>query len=107
MLLDCSELSYVPKFNKNLALVVNPDAEYTLLVASDFNYGRKTNNLKISLSKNFLKKSDKKLGEFLEEMSIGGGHDSAAGGLIRANSKKERLKKLKNFQLDLLDFINE
>jgi oligoribonuclease NrnB/cAMP/cGMP phosphodiesterase (DHH superfamily) len=107
MLLDCSELSYVPKFNKNLALVVDPLSHYTLLIASDFNYGRKTNNLKISLSKNFLMKSDKKLGEFLEEMGIGGGHDCAAGGLIRAGSKKERLKKLKKFQLDLFDYINE
>ncbi|MCF7920963.1 MAG: DHH family phosphoesterase [Candidatus Cloacimonetes bacterium] len=105
LVLDCSELSYVPKFNKNLALVVKPEAEYTLLIASDFNFGRKTNNLKISLSKNFLLNSDKKLGEFLEVMNIGGGHDNAAGGMIRSENKKDRLRKLHNFQLDLLDFL--
>ena len=106
VLIDCSNLSFAPKFNKTLALVVKPDAQYILLIANEVSYGRKTNNLKISLAKNFLTPSDKQLGVFLEELSIGGGHDNAAGGIIRAGSKNERMRKLKDFQLDLLDYIN-
>ncbi len=106
VMLDCSNLAFAPKFNKTMALVIQPHAQYILLIANEVSFGRKTNNLKISLAKNFLTPSDKKLGVFLEELNIGGGHDNAAGGIIRANSKNERLKKLHDFQLDLLDFIN-
>ncbi|MCF7912953.1 MAG: hypothetical protein K9M99_10520 [Candidatus Cloacimonetes bacterium] len=106
VVIDCSNLSFAPKFNKTLALVVQPEAQYILLVANEISFGRKTNNLKISLAKNFMTPSDKQLGVFLEELNIGGGHDNAAGGLIRSGSKNERLRKLKDFQLDLLDYIN-
>ena len=101
-----ANLSFSPKFNKTLALVIQPTAQYILLIANEVSYGRKTNNLKISVAKNFLSPSDKQLGVFMEELKLGGGHDNAAGGMIRANSKNERLKKLHDFQLDLLDFIN-
>lgn len=107
MLIDCTKLAYLPKFNKNLALVVNPHVDYTLLIASDFKYGRKTNNIKLSLSKNFLKPDSKNLGEFLEELNIGGGHANAAGGMLRANSKKERDKKLDKFLKTLYSFLFE
>ncbi|MDP8322855.1 MAG: hypothetical protein RAO94_10940 [Candidatus Stygibacter australis] len=106
VVIDCSNLSFSPKFNKTLALVVQPEAQYILLIANEVSYGRKTNNLKISVAKNFLTPSDKQLGVFMEELKLGGGHDNAAGGVIRAGSKNERMRKLKDFQLDLLDYIN-
>ncbi len=105
VIIDCSNLAFAPKFNKTLALAVYPEAQYILLVASDFSYGRKTNNLKLSLAKNFLSPSEKELGVFLEELGLGGGHDNAAGGMIRANTKKERLERLDKFLAALLEFI--
>lgn len=107
MILDCSKLSFLPKFDKNLALVVNSNIYYTLLISSDFHYGRRTNNLKLSLSKNFLKPDGKKLGVFMEELNLGGGHDNAAGGMIRANSKRERESKLQKFQNNLYSYLFE
>jgi len=94
-LLDFSEMKVAPRFSKNLAYIVHPEATAVLQIASVVQGGRKTNDLRLSLSLNpFLQQPTTKhnVAEIMEKLELGGGHPAAAGGKLAASSKDERLK---------------
>lgn len=94
-LLDFSEMKVAPRFSKNLAYTVFPKSEAVLSVLPVMERGRKSNNLKVSLSLNpFLKSAEQAhdCAALFDQLDIGGGHPGAAGGKLNAHSKADRLK---------------
>lgn len=94
-LLDFSEMKVAPRYSKNLAYTVFPEAAAVLQILPVIQAGRKTNDLRLSLSLNpFLgnKKSPHDVAAIMEKLEIGGGHTAAAGGKITASTKVDRLR---------------
>ena len=93
--IDFSEMKVAPSFSKNLAYLVFPEASAVLSIVGVLDKGRKTNDLRMSLSLNpFLGRdlSRHDCAEIFDTMQIGGGHRSAAGARLTAFSKAERLR---------------
>jgi oligoribonuclease NrnB/cAMP/cGMP phosphodiesterase (DHH superfamily) len=92
--LDFSEMKVTPRFSKNLAYTVFPRARAVLSLAPVVQGGRKTNDLRLSLSLNpFVSGQEAhNCAAILDQLEIGGGHVAAAGGKITASSKDERLR---------------
>lgn len=106
-LLDFSEMKVAPRFSKNLAYAVFPESEAVLSILPVMEHGRKSNDLKLSLSLNPFRRSVDEVHDsaaVFDQLDIGGGHPAAAGGKLNAHSKAERLKLKSNF-LDDLDRI--
>jgi oligoribonuclease NrnB/cAMP/cGMP phosphodiesterase (DHH superfamily) len=93
--LDFSEMKITPRFSKNLAYSVFPKAAAVLSIQPVVLGGRKTNDLKLSLSLNpFLggSNSHHDCAAILDRLNLGGGHPAAAGGKITAASRDDRLR---------------
>ncbi len=99
LLLDFSQMKVPPRFSRNYAYVVFPEIRAVLTVNPVFQAKRRTNDLRLSMAVNpFVGGEDTAspdVAAMFENMGIGGGHPSAAGGKITADSKAERLRKLK------------
>ena len=92
---DFSEMKVTPRFSKNLAYTVFPDAHAVLSIAPVVMGGRRTNDLRLSLSLNpFLggRNSFHDCAAILDQLQLGGGHPAAAGGKITSASKDDRLR---------------
>jgi len=107
-IIDYTNLSFIPRIEKNYAIKIFPDVDIILALSPEINRGRKSNNIKISIGVNFLKQNENKkdLGAFLGELNFGGGHKNAAGGIIKSKSKQEREKNKEYFLEDLIEFWN-
>jgi oligoribonuclease NrnB/cAMP/cGMP phosphodiesterase (DHH superfamily) len=95
VLLDFSEMKVAPRFSKNLAYTVFPEATAVLQILPVMQGGRKTNDLRLSLSLNpFLggPMDGHNVAEIMEKLELGGGHAAAAGGKITAESRDARLR---------------
>ncbi|NLH47792.1 MAG: hypothetical protein GX444_04210 [Myxococcales bacterium] len=93
--LDFSEMKVAPRFSKNLAYTLFPKAGAVLSIQPVVMGGRKTNDLRLSLSLNPFLKEQLRLHDcaaILDQLELGGGHPTAAGGKITASSKDERLR---------------
>jgi len=102
IIIDTSEAKIPPRIDKNLAYILKPDSNCVLLINSIFKNGTKTNSLKFSAGINFTKKElieRKDLSKIFEKLNIGGGHKSAAGGIVHCKSKEEKIK-LKNIIIE-------
>ena len=93
-LLDFSEMKVAPRFSRNLAYAVFPQADAVLGVNGVVQAGRHTNDLRVSLSLNPFRRETAAhdCAAILDELELGGGHPAAAGGKISAASKEERLR---------------
>lgn len=93
--LDFSEMKVTPRFSKNLAYTVFPQASAVLSISPVVMGGRRTNDLRLSLSLNpFLggRNMFHNCAAILDQLQLGGGHAAAAGGKITSASKEERLR---------------
>ena len=106
LVLDFSEDRFPPKFSKNLAYSVRPNAKAVLLLQPVFQGTTRTNDVRVSLSLNpfMAAKVDQDVASILRELGIGDGHPSAAGGTIESSSKPERLKNKQRFLADVVQF---
>ncbi|MDP8224382.1 MAG: hypothetical protein P9L99_13540 [Candidatus Lernaella stagnicola] len=103
-LLDFSDMKVAPRFSKNLAYTVYPEAAAVLQIMPVLQGGRKTNDLRLSISLNpFIKQAvaGHDMAEIMEQLDLGGGHPAAAGGKIAARSKDERLQLKENVVSDI------
>ncbi len=95
IIIDISDLKYAPRLDKNLAYILNPNANAILLINSIFKNNTKSNDLRFSMGINFTKPLDINLSRIFEEIGLGGGHQKAAGGILTCSSKGEKLEKKK------------
>jgi len=93
-LLDFSEMKVAPRFSRNLAYTVFPAAQAVLSINSVMQEGRRTNDLRVSMSLNPFRRESAAhdCAAILDRLGLGGGHPGAAGGKISAGSKDERLR---------------
>lgn len=94
-LLDFSEMKVAPRFSKNMAYTIFPRVQAVLSVNGVVQGGRRTNDLRLSLSLNpFITEGNDAhdCAAIMDELGLGGGHQPAAGGKISAGSKPERIK---------------
>jgi len=94
-LLDFSEMKVPPRFSKNLAYKIYPDAYAVLAINPIIQGGRRSNDLRLSLSINPFSQqtlADHDCAAILDKLELGGGHQAAAGGKITASSKPERIR---------------
>ena len=76
-------------------VVVSLGALAVLMVGNQFQGGRKTTVLTLSMSLSFLmnaREHHKDIGEIMRELNIGDGHPGAAGGRIDCRGKDEMQK---------------
>lgn len=110
LILDFTGLKYPPFADKKLAMVDYPDVEYTMAIYPVFERDVKTNDISISVSRNFLKKGAPggiNLGEFFSQRDVGGGHPDAAGARLDSRTKAERDRKLDQTLSEILSEIQK
>ncbi len=102
--LDFSEMKVAPRFSRNLAYTVFPEAEAVLTVNGVLQEGRRTNDLRLSLSLNPFRPETRghDCAAILDGLGLGGGHPGAAGGKISAGSKDERVRLRDKMLADVL-----
>jgi hypothetical protein len=92
LLLDFSEDRVAPRFSKNMAYTVHPEARAILHLAPGFKDGARTNAIRISLSANpFGIRDHPDVAAILGDLELGSGHPGAAGGTLVAESKERLL----------------
>ncbi len=95
-----------PRVVRNLAFLLHPRAKAVVLLMPLFRQRRKTNDFSISMSLSFTltgKDHGKDIGEIMRTLNIGDGHAGAAAGMVRCDSKVDRIRSRKK----LLDNIWE
>ncbi|MCZ7586790.1 MAG: hypothetical protein M5R36_27550 [Deltaproteobacteria bacterium] len=107
LLLDFSEMKVPPAFSRNETYVVYPDVEFVLSVNPIFENHRKTNDLRISMSKNpFIRhEGGLDLAALFERLGVGGGHPSAVGGRITSESKEARQRALREVLAEIEEAV--
>ncbi len=103
IIIDLSDLKYAPRLDKNLAYMLNPDANAILLINSIFKNNIKTNSLRFSMGLNFTKPLKINISKIFEEIGLGGGHQQAAGGILNCSSKSDKLANKKLYIRKIID----
>ena len=83
-----------PRVIRNLAYLIYPQILAVLALVPIFRGGTKTNDFSVSMSLSMNmtgKDHGKDIGEIMRELNIGDGHTGAAAGMVRCDSKKNRL----------------
>ncbi len=95
VVLDLSRHNRRPWVIKQLVSLLYPEALAVLEIFPIFEGRVKTTNFGVSMSLTVRAKGldSKDIGEIMRQLNIGDGHKGAAGGIVRARSKAEMLKK--------------
>jgi len=95
VVLDLTRHNRRPWVIKQLVALLYPEALAVLQLFPIFDRGTKTTNFGVSMSLTVRAKDrhEKDIGEILRQLNIGDGHKGAAGGIVRARTKNEMLKK--------------
>lgn len=95
VILDLTRHNRRPWVIKQLVALLYPEALAILELFPIFDRGIKTTDFGISMSLTVRAKDreEKNIGEIMRQLNVGDGHRGAAGGIIRARSKNEMLKK--------------
>lgn len=95
VILDLTKHNRRPWVIKQLVALLYPEALAVLELFPIFDRGTKTTNFGVSMSLTVHAKDrqGKDIGEIMRQLNLGDGHKGAAGGIVRARSKSEMLKK--------------
>ena len=95
LLLDLSEDRFAPRFSKNMAYTIHPEARAILQLSPGFRGRERVTEIRVSFSLNPFGgvAPGKNVAAILGELEVGSGHASAAGGNLAATSKEQLLSR--------------